>query len=424
MSERDDVAFPGADARYLTADAAPVGGRLRERPEDFLVEEQPLYEPCGEGEHVYLFVQKRDIATSEVAALLAKHFRVRPRDVGYAGMKDKVAITRQLFSVHVPGKRPEDFPPFEHERAQALWVDLHTNKLRVGHLRGNRFSVRIRGTDMSRALHAANALRTLERLGAPNFAGEQRFGARQNNHLLGALDLAGDAQRLLDELLGPDERHPDMNAAARDAYTRGDYAAAADLHPRTARAERAALLALARGSSPERAVRAVDDTQRRFWISAFQSAVFNRLLRERIEAGALGDLEEGDLAWKHDNGAVFMVRPETLDEPDLRERLDSLAISPSGPLWGPEMTRAEGAAGEREAAALAATGVTLDMMRVFGERSRQRIAGARRPMRVPVIDPDVEGGVDEHGHYVRCAFELPAGAFATVVLREVMKPDI
>lgn len=423
MSARGTHPFPGATDAHLTRDVPPVGGRLRDRPEDFLVDEQPLYEPCGEGEHLYLFIQKRDIGTQEVAGLLAKHYRVRPRDVGYAGLKDKVAVARQHFSIHLPGRRTEDFPPFEHPRAVALWADRHTNKLRLGHLRGNRFSIRVRGTDMSTAPHALRALRTLERLGAPNLAGEQRFGARGNNHLLGALDLRGDAQGLLDELLGPGADASGPHVEAREAYARGDLRAAMDLHPRTARVELAALFALSKGAAPEQAVRAIDDTQRRFWISAFQSAVFNRLLRDRLEAGTLGTLEIGDLAWKHDNGAVFPVREETLAEPGLRDRLDAIAVSPSGPLWGPDMTTAQGAVGERESRALAETGVTLEMMRNFATRSRQRIAGARRSMRVPVIDPEVEGGVDEHGHYVRCAFELPAGAFATVVMREVMKTD-
>lgn len=409
--------------RFLTADTPGIGGRLKERPEDFLVEEQPLYEPRGEGEHLYLFIQKRGLTTAQGAGLLAKHFGVRRGDVGYAGLKDKHAITRQLMSVHVPRGRIEEFPPFEHERMVVLWADRHVNKLRTGHLRGNRFSIRVRGVDMSRAVAALNTLRTLERLGAPNYAGEQRFGARGNNHVLGRLDLLGDAKGLIDELLGPDARNPEMNAAAREAFAQGEFEQAQALYPPTARTERAVLRALAKGEPPERAVRAIDDTQRRFWINAFQSAVFNELLSERIGRGALHTLEVGDLAWKHDNGAVFAVGEETLREPGFVERLARIEVSPSGPLWGTKMTEAGGAVGARERAALDATGVTLETMAAFGARTRQRISGARRPMRVPVIDPEVEGGVDEHGHYVRCAFELPAGAFATAVMREVMKAE-
>ena len=86
------------------------------------------------------------------------------------------------------------------------------------------------------------------------------------------------------------------------------------------------------------------------------------------------------------------------------------------------MTRAALGVDRAELDALHAEGVTIETLASYAERTRQPITGARRPLRVPVIDPQTEGGIDEHGHYVRLAFELPAGAFATVVLREVMKP--
>lgn len=416
------AAWPGMGSRCITADVPGIGGTLRARPEDFLVEEQPLYEPRGEGEHVYLMVQKAGMSTAQAAAVLARHFGVPGHAVGYAGLKDKHAITRQVFSIHVPGKKPEDFPELRHERMAVLWADIHANKLRPGHLAGNRFSIKVRGVDMTAAVRAERTLRVLAARGVPNLAGEQRFGFRNNNHVLGRLDILGDAQGLLDELLGPDEASPGLNAEARAAYARRDFAAALELMPLDARVECAALRALARGAAPERAVGAIDATQRRFWITAFQSAVFNRVLGDRLEAGAYDRLIEGDLAWKHRNGAVFAVSQDTLADPDTAERLARLEISPSGPLWGASMMRAAGAVDAAENAALAASGVNLEALAAYAGRSRQPITGARRPLRVPVIDPEVEGGVDEHGHYVRCAFELPAGAFATIVMREVMKP--
>src|SRR5689334_18599213 len=103
-------------ARYLTAGVPGIGGRIRERPEDFLVDEQPLYQPSGEGEHVYLLVEKRNMSTMHAARVLAAHFKVDQSAVGHAGLKDRVAVTRQVFSVHVPGKKPEDFPMLVHEK--------------------------------------------------------------------------------------------------------------------------------------------------------------------------------------------------------------------------------------------------------------------------------------------------------------------
>ncbi|MDX2116546.1 MAG: tRNA pseudouridine(13) synthase TruD, partial [Planctomycetota bacterium] len=203
---------------FLTSDVPGVGGQLRQRDTDFFVEEIPLYEPAGQGEHIYLFVEKRGLSTSQLVHLIARHFGVRPSAVGYAGMKDKHAVTRQIISVHTPRRTHADFPMLENERVTVLNASMHANKLRLGHLRGNRFVVRIRGVDMSKAVPALRVLRTLETMGVPNFAGEQRFGSRQNNHRLGLALIRKEWRPLLDELLGPDPAFPHINADARALY--------------------------------------------------------------------------------------------------------------------------------------------------------------------------------------------------------------
>lgn len=414
---------------YLTADIPPVGGRIKERPEDFLVEEIPLYEPQGSGEHLYLFVEKTNLSTSQMIASIARHFGVSHDAVGFAGMKDKRAVTRQLVSVHLPGRRHETFPELRQDRLAVLWADWHVNKLRPGHLAGNRFIIRIRGVDATRVVHAHRVLARLEKTGVPNRAGEQRFGYLGRNHEIGRALLLGNYREALDLLLGPGDLAPPTQTEARRLYAERKYAQARDLFPRTARTERRALSALARGDGPKRAIDEMDPLQRRYFITAFQSAVFNAVLEDRLRAGTFARLEEGDLAWKHDNGAVFPVTADELAGEGariLRERLERLEISPSGPMWGAEMTRASGAVAERELAALTASGVTPEMMTEYRQRTGDRLAaeGARKPLRVPLMYPDVEGGVDEHGHYIRCTFELPRGAFATVVMREIMKPEL
>lgn len=408
--------------RYATADIPGTGGHIKERPEDFLVEEIPAYQPTGTGEHIYLFVQKRNLSTLEMVRVLATHFSVRPDAIGYAGLKDKVAITRQLVSIHVPGRKAEDYPMVTHDRISVLWADLHANKLRRGHLAGNRFSVRIRGTEAVRVREAKAVLDRLAAAGVPNRVGEQRFGFLQNNHLIGAAIIKGDYDNALRLLLNPDPDHPDSYAESRAAFARADYKAALIALPRSARAEEAALRALIRGQNPEGAIKAIDGAQRSFFISAFQSAVFNAVLDRRVVEGALATLRAGDLAFKHDNRAVFAVDDAVLAEPATAERLRRFDISPSGPMWGGLMLRAKGVTDEQEVAALEAAGVTVDDLKQFDARSRVAMDGQRRPLRVRVIDPEVEGGMDEHGQYVRCAFELPRGSFATVVLREVIKP--
>lgn len=408
----------------VTGELPGIGGRLRERPSDFLVDELPLYEPCGEGEHLYVCVQKEQLTTNDAARLLARHYGVRERDVGFAGRKDKHAITRQVFSVHLPGKTGQALPEFEHSKMGVLWTDWHTNKLRLGHLAGNRFSIRVRGVDFTRARAAGLVLRALEERGAPNLAGEQRFGMRGNNALLARLDIAGDARGLVDALLAPDERFPRMQEEARGAYARGEMHEALMLWPREMRVERGVLRVLSEGGSVEEAAGSIDATQRRFWVSALQSEVFNGVVSERLRAGLYDVVVEGDVARKRVNGAMFAVDAETAASEELRERARTFEVDATGPMWGPRMMRATGRIDEMERVALERAGVTLEALSAHADRLGQGVAGERRAVRVPVRDVDVEGGRDEHGHYVKCAFELPAGAFATVVMREVMKVDV
>lgn len=426
----DDIDLPPPEfdtfvepAAYLTADLPGTGGIIRERPEDFFVEELPLYEPCGQGEHIYLFVEKNDISTTHMIRVLARHFGVPVDSIGYAGLKDKRAVTRQLVSVHVPGRKPADFPFFEHKQIGILWSDLHTNKLRLGHLAGNRFVIRIRGVQATNAVRAYRVLQRLATLGVPNRAGEQRFGHLGNNHLVARHWVRGEYQQTVDELLGPSKKSVESQERARRLYAEGNYEDSLAAFPRGAETERRVLKALIRSGNPKRALYAVSHMQRRYYVTALQSAVFNGILDQRANAGALATLHEGDLACKHDNGAVFAVTPDVLADPSTVERLRSLEISPSGPLWGLDMMQASGAVGEAERVALEAAGLSLDLLREFSRLYKDDLPGKRRSLRATLMYPDVEGTSDEHGHCIKCVFELPAGSFATVVLREIMKPD-
>lgn len=416
---RDDLFV--TPTQYQTAQIPGIGGEIKVRPEDFLVEELPLYQPSGEGEHLYLFLQKRSLSTFEMINIVADHFGVSKREIGFAGLKDKKAITRQVVSVHLPGRRFEDIPSFEHEKISVLWADMHANKLRRGHLAGNRFSIRVRGVKPTDVIHAGRVLEQLAKTGVANRLGRQRFGLLENNHIIGRLMINADHQSAVRELLGPNERHPDVNRDARAAFIEGRFDEAMSLMPRTAFAERTVLRMLARGASIKRAFFAVDFTILSYYISAFQSVVFNRVADERVQAGTIATLEPGDLAMKHANHAVFAVDQPLAEDPATLERLRALEISPSGPMWGSDMKRAQLKVDEREVKALEACGVSVPQLMDFSAKSRNLIAGERRPLRVPLVAPEYEGGMDEHGPYVRCAFELPKGSFATVVMEEVMK---
>ncbi|TVQ61838.1 MAG: tRNA pseudouridine(13) synthase TruD [Phycisphaerales bacterium] len=423
----DNAATPDLETHvvpkvYMTADVPGIGGRIKARDTDFLVEEIPLYTPVGDGEHLYLFVEKQGMSTLDMLGIVAKHFRVHRRAVGYAGLKDKHAVTRQMISVHAPGQRPEDFPEIRHEQIRVLWADIHTNKLRPGHLHGNRFSIKIRGVRMTDALVAKRVIDRLRETGVPNRIGEQRFGMLAQNHIIGRELILGRDREALDVLLGPDEAHPKNHPEARALYASGDYRAAAGRLPFAMRTERGLLDRLARGESAAGAWASADKRAVGFFMSAFQSAVFNAVLDDRVSAGVIGTLLPGDVAMKHENRALFEVTSEMGDDPHEAERCARFEISPTGPMWGPSMLHAFDRVGETEERLLRSFGVSPADVERAHEVRRLPIQGSRRPLRVPIIDPEIEGGTDEHGPYVRCAFDLPRGSFATVVMREIIKP--
>lgn len=417
MKTQNDERINPLPQRYLTDDEG-IGGTIKQRPEDFLVDELPAYEPCGEGEHLYLFIESANIAHVDLINAIKEHFRVRDRDIGYAGMKDKYAITRQTISVHIHHDPPSLTIP--NDRIKVLWADRHTNKIKRGHLAGNRFSIRIRDVDPTAAPRVDRILRRLEQLGIPSYFGPQRFGYRHNSHILGRAMLQGDWIGLTRELLGAGgTAFPEYQRERRALFDRGQYDRALSMWARGDRSERAVLGAICRGWNPRAAVLAVGKTTWTFWISAFQSAIFNHVLDQRIEAGRLHHLIEGDLAWKHDTRRVFPVTAEELATGELPARLEAIELSPSGPLWGSDMTRASGEVDAIECAALQHGGMTLEALLA----SPTVLEGARRALRERLHDPDVEGGVDEHGPYLRLTFELPRGMYATIALREIMKNE-
>ncbi|MEY4535057.1 MAG: tRNA pseudouridine synthase [Planctomycetota bacterium] len=419
----DDGRGPGAIPSPLLQRGllAPIdlGGRIKERPEDFLVEELPLYEPSGAGEHLYLGVQKQDVPHVELVSVLSKHFGVPSSAIGFAGMKDRRAVTRQTVSIHLPGREPGAVQ-LQHPQVMLLWMTRHANKLRRGHLAGNRFAIRIRGLDPLKATTVWSRLKELARIGAPDAYGPQRFGYRANNHVMGLHVLHGRWQDALDELLGlRGAAFPERQRERRECYERGEFAAALEHWGRHDHAERSALQVLARGGTPERAALAGGTIVKDFWIAALQSAIFNRIVARRLDGGTIGELLAGDRAYHHRSGRSFRIDAGMLaPDSDVLPRLHAFELSPSGLMPGRDFGLAEGTPGEIERAAMADFGVAPSLF----EEGRLAPTGTRRPLRVTVTNAQCEGGFDEHGPYIRVAFDLPAGAFATVVLQELLGP--
>jgi tRNA pseudouridine13 synthase len=399
---------------YLTRDFPGIGGVLKQRAEDFFVQEVPLYEPSGEGEHVYCEIQKVGIPTFEAIDRIARALNISGRDIGYAGLKDAQAISRQIFSIW--GTTPQAVMELRVPGLSVQWAARHGNKLKLGHLAGNRFAIKIREVNPTDVVKIPPLLADLERRGMPNYFGEQRFGRRGDNDLLGAAYVRGDDQEVLRLLLGNPTSDADdgQTHSARSMFERNDLEGAMKAWPRRCGMERRVLARLIKTQRPAAAVRAIDEKLRRLWVSALQSRLFNQVLAQRIDS--LDKLMDGDIAYKHINGAPFLVENATVEQP----RAEAFEISPSGPLIGFRMLLPTGKPLEIEQAVFTeAALIPAD----FKRTGQLRVKGTRRPLRVKPTDTQLAGGVDDHGPHVTIAFTLPAGSFATVLLREVMKVE-
>ncbi|MEZ6186345.1 MAG: tRNA pseudouridine(13) synthase TruD [Planctomycetota bacterium] len=396
--------------RYRTS-GGPLPGAIRETREDFEVEELPLYTPSGSGEHVYAWVEKRGLPTPELVRRLSRRLHVPQRTIGYAGLKDARAVTRQWVSFS--GVRPEQLEGVEEEQFRVLQVARHTNKLKLGHLRGNRFRLRVGGV----AAHA-DALRAvlaeLEAEGVPNYFGLQRFGRTRRTHLLGRALVQEDAAAAIAELLEPPTEPAPWEREARAAVAARDYAQAAERFPKSASAERAVCRALAGGADPEAALAQVPLKLRRLYVSGFQSWLFNAYLSRRLERMHL--LETGEVATLHRNGASFVVEDAAAEAP----RAAAQEISASGPLFGRKLLRPapESAAWALEAEVLAelAPGLGPELSDAFGAKP----LGQRRPLRFQLSEPSLEVAGDD----VWLSFVLPRGCYATAVLEELLKRPV
>lgn len=398
----------GALHGYLTADIPGCGGSIKETPEDFLVSEIPSYEPCGSGEHVYLTIEKRGITTLEAIRRVAGELRVAERDVGYAGMKDSVGITRQAISV--PRIKPDGLAGQCLDGVSILSASRHGNKLKLGHLKGNRFRIVVRGVAGNAEETAAAVFAVLSMRGVPNWFGYQRYGGQGNSHLIGAAMLRRDWRGAVDRLIGDPEAVRDAEwQSAIMAYRQGDILEALRLMPRHCRGERDILQRLAsRPDAFEKAFAALHPRLKKLYLSAYQSSLFDRILEQRLTG--IDRIMAGDLAIKHVNGACFLVEDAQQEAP----RAEQFEISASGPMFGTKMKLPAGEVLAMEEKVLADEGLG---QQDFDLGSGLRMEGERRPLRVPLGEPlcSVEDGS------LVLEFSLPKGSYATSVVREITK---
>ncbi|HAU38379.1 MAG TPA: tRNA pseudouridine(13) synthase TruD [Phycisphaerales bacterium] len=402
------------DLPYLTNHLPGIGGRIKENVEDFRVDEAALYAPCGRGTHAYFRVTKMGVPTPVAVNRIARHMGVRPTDIGVAGLKDAQAVTTQWMSLE--HANVDRLRRFRDSQVQVSDITFHGNKLRIGHLAGNRFAIRIRGVGEGKLPAARRVLEALERRGVPNFFGEQRFGARGDTAALGAAMVRNDLDEFVRIFLGrsiPDDP-PDCKAA-RDAFDAGYLDRALQRWPRHYVDPRKALIAYKRRRSPVAALAAIDKRMKRLYVSAFQSEIFNDVLTARLDG--LDAVLPGDLAEKTDSGGVFPVEDAAREQP----RASAFEISATGPIVGYRCNLAEGEPGRIEREILAKYRVTQED---FTRVDHLRAKGTRRALRFRLGEPNLAAWRDARGEFIEVTFTAPSGCYATVALREIMKNDL
>jgi tRNA pseudouridine13 synthase len=397
---------------YLTRDIPAIPLRFKACEEDFIVEELPLYAPCGQGEHLYIRVRKRGMSTMQMVRELRRQLGIPAHAIGVAGLKDANALTTQ--TVSISKGREADLRTLHIDGLEILEVSRHRNKLRTGHLRGNRFRLKLRDVPHERLPEVQRVLDVLHRRGLPNYFGPQRFGMRQDTWEIGLAILRDDfarAARLIAGLPRPDD--PEPSRLARELFERQEYARAAAIWPPHLHDNSllCRLMATHRGEAKP-ALLNMPSHLLWFYLTALQAWLFNRCLTQRIQA--IDQLYEGDLAYKHDNGAVFRVRSVEDEAP----RLARFEISPSGPLFGYKMTPPAGPAQAMEQRLLRDFELQLEQFRKPG---KLKCKGGRRSLRLPLRNVQLAYEQDQNGPCVSLAFTLPAGGYATTLLRELGK---
>ncbi len=247
---------------------------FKQFPADFQVTEILGYDPLGEGEHIYLWVEKENLNTAFVAEQLAKFCKLPLRAISYAGRKDKYALTRQWFGVHKPGKIDYDWSQWQLEGVKVLKAIRHNKKLRTGVLKGNTFAITLREVELLAKPEIEKRLQQIKVSGVPNYFGEQRFGSSKYAPQGANLVLA---QKMIE---GEEIRNRNKRSMA---------------------------------------------------ISALRSWLFNEFIHARLTAGKFATPQQGDAMQLAGSHSFFIV--EQVDE-TIQSRLKSGDIQITAPMWG------------------------------------------------------------------------------------------
>jgi len=319
--------------------------RLREQLEDFQVKEQLSFEPEGSGQHVYLCIEKRNLNTDQVAESLARFADVKPVAIGYAGLKDRRAITTQWFSVDLAGKPEPAWSEFNSDHVRVIAIRRHTRKLKRGAIQNNSFQITLRDYSAAKS-ELEHRLESILHYGVPNYFGEQRFGRDESNLV--------QFEKMMQGILKRVKRH-----------------------------------------------------QRSLYLSAARSMLFNNVLSQRVADKNWNDVLQGEVLMLDGSHSVFQV--ETIDETILN-RIKTFDVHPTAPLWGSGELMSTDLARQLELQILQPYNPWCDYLQRVG------LTQQRRALRVKVADLVWQW----QGRDVVLDFKLPAGCYATAVLRELV----
>ena len=333
------------DLAYLQKTPPKQTALLKAECADFVVKEQLGYDMSGDGEFVAVKVRKTDCNTLFVGEQLAKFAGISARNMSYAGLKDRKAVTEQWFSLQMPGQPTPDFSQFSLEGVEILDVTRHQRKIRIGSLQGNHFEILLRNTEETDELKVR--LDFLAKNGFPNYFTEQRFG-RDGNNLTQAL-----------------------------RWANGE-------------------------------IKVKDRNKRSFYLSAARSEIFNLIVAKRIELGLAQQVLNGDILQLNGSHSWFVVN-ESEDLAQLQQRLAQQDVLLTAPLIGEE----EKSAVDFEHEIFAQHQALFALMR------QERMKAARRPI---LMQPQqFQWQFEPNG--LRLQFDLPAGSYATALIRELVNVE-
>lgn len=354
--------------RFYSLAHASIDFHFKQSPRDFVVEEIPLYEFSGDGEHLILFIRKKNLSTSEMIGHIARYLGIKNKEIGYAGLKDKHAMTKQYISIHK--KHEEAMDNFSSEEIKVVSKTYHNNKIRIGHLKGNRFYIKVKKVNPTSAAKIDEALKNINKYGMPNYFGYQRFGNDGDNHILGEKIAKGEAR----------ERNPRVKTLL---------------------------------------------------INAYQSHLFNLWLSRRLEINSLVNsfeakeiegllnmpndevkkmkaqthpfkLIDGDIMEHYPHGRLFDYDGSQEDI----ERFNNRNICPTGLLCGKKVKISSSLAGEIE----------KNFDDTISEDGARRYAW--------VFPTEIEGRFNQVEAQYEMNFTLPKGSYATVLIEEIAKRKI